>query len=73
LGYIPSELLALVEELNEGVGCFTLLHGEWSSLCIVKQIRDVVMRTCDLFAILNPRVETCNCHLAGPLMTNDQS
>jgi hypothetical protein len=68
----PSELLTVIEELDEGIGCFAFLHRKRSGLGSVKQVRNIMVSTCDLSAILDPCVQTRNCHLAGPLMANDQ-
>jgi hypothetical protein len=69
-GNFASELLTLIEELNECVGRLALLDRKRSSFRSIQQISNVVMRICDLPAILYPRVQTCDCHVAGPLMAN---
>ncbi len=51
---IPSKLFSLAEELNKGISRFALLHCERPSLGSIKQIRNIVVRVCNLTAILNP-------------------
>jgi hypothetical protein len=70
-GDVPSELFALVENLDEGIGRFALLRCERPSLGGVKQVCNVVVSICNLPTILDPCMQTRNCHFAGPLVTND--
>ncbi len=53
-GGLPGSLLTLVENLDERVRCYALLHGKWARFRRVEQVGDVVVRICDLFAIFLP-------------------
>ncbi|MGO9504256.1 MAG: hypothetical protein ACLPUO_22370 [Streptosporangiaceae bacterium] len=69
--YITSKLLSLAEELNESISSFALLHCERPSFSGIKEIRNSVVRVCNLTAILYPSIQTCDSHFARPLMTDD--
>ncbi|MGO8963807.1 hypothetical protein [Mycobacterium sp.] len=70
--YITGKLLAVVEDLNESISSFALLNCKRPSFGSIQEIRNIVVGICNLTAILDPSVQTCNSHLARPLMTDNQ-
>jgi hypothetical protein len=69
-GDVTSELLAVIEELNDGVCCLTLLHSKRAGFSSIQQIRNIVVSIRDLSAILDPCMQTSDCHIARPLVAN---